>query len=58
MIEMTNPKTIVLVTLTLLNPLQAIVMCLAAENGVYLRTVAVMMDELVKMTVCIVILFT
>lgn len=55
--DLLSPKNVSLVTLTIQNTLLAVFMRLATEEGVYIRTVAVMMDELLKLLVCIGILF-
>lgn len=52
-----TPKALSLITLTVQNCLLAILMRMASDEGKYLRTVAVMMDELLKLVVCIGILF-
>jgi UDP-sugar transporter A1/2/3 len=50
-------KNASLIFLTIQNTFLAVFMRMATEQGLYLRTVAVMMDELLKLVVCIGILF-
>jgi UDP-sugar transporter A1/2/3 len=55
--EVFTPKNASLITLTIQNTLLAVFMRMSAEEGRYLRTVAVLMDELLKLVVCMGILY-